>query len=329
VKAIVYDTYGGPEVLRLEDVETPAPKDDDEVRIRVHAASVNPLDWHFLRGEPFPMRAMTGLRAPKFRGLGVDAAGVVDAVGARVTRFKSGDEVFGTVRGAFAEFACAAEKDLALKPANVSFEQAASVPVAGLTSLQALRDKARVQPGQSVLVNGASGGVGTYAVQIAKSFGAVMTGVCSAKNADLVRSIGADHVIDYARSDFTKEPIRYDVIVDNIGNHSLFAYVRVLQPKGVYVQIGGRSGRWFRPMDRMVTTFAVSPFVGPRLMMFIARGGREDLELVASMIASDTVTPVIETRFALAETANAVRAVEGGHVRGKVVIAVASFGTDK
>lgn len=238
MKAIVYSNYGSPDVLKYEEIEKPTPG-DDEVLIKVCATSVNPADWHFMRGTPYMIRLMLGLRKPKNRRLGIDVAGVVEAVGRNAIRFKPGDEVFGNCIGAFAEYVCTSESKLVTKPRSITFEQAATVNVAALTALQALRDKARVQAGQKVLINGAAGGVGTFAVQIAKSFGADVTGVCSTRNVEMVRSIGADRVIDYTREDFTSSGQRYDIILDCIGNHSLSEYRRVLNPKGIYVGIGG------------------------------------------------------------------------------------------
>src|SRR5437763_3047517 len=250
MKAVVYCDYGVPN-LKLQEIEKPTPA-DDQVLVKVHAASVNPLDWHFIEGTPYIMRAMgVGLRKPKDTRLGVDFAGTVEAVGKNVTQFKPGDEVFGGRDGAFAEYICPrANRAVALKPASLTFEQAASVNIAGITALQAVRDKGKVQPGQKVLINGASGGVGTFAVQIAKSFGADVTGVCSTRNADLVRSLGADHVIDYTKEDFAKNDQRYDVILDNVPNHSLSECRRVLNPDGRYVLIGGggvNESRWLGP----------------------------------------------------------------------------------
>src|SRR3989454_8673803 len=238
MKAIVCTQYGSPDVLRLKEVEKPAPK-EDEVLVTIHAASANPLDWHLMRGSPFRARLGGGLRKPKDPRLGVDIAGRVEAVGNNVTQFQPGNEVFGTLKGGFAEYACAREDRLALKPANNSFEEAAAAPVVAFTALQGLRDKGKIQPGQKVLVNGASGGVGTFAVQIAKSFGTEVTGVCSTRNLDMVRSIGADHVIDYTREDFTKSGQRYDLILAVNGYHSISAYKRALHPEGVYVMTGG------------------------------------------------------------------------------------------
>jgi NADPH:quinone reductase-like Zn-dependent oxidoreductase len=251
MQAIVYCDYGSPDVLKLEGVEKPTPK-DDEVLVRVRAASVNPLDWHYMRGTPYLLRIEAGLRKPKIIRLGVDFAGTVEAVGKDVTQFKPGDDVFGGKTGAFAEYVSVREsRALALKPANMTFEQAAAVPIAAVTALQGLRDKGQVQPGQRVLINGASGGVGTFAVQIAKSLGANVTGVCSTRNVEMVRSIGADQVVDYTKDDYTKGGERYDVIIDNVGNHSLLDNRRVLNPKGKYVLIGGggpNDGNWIGPM---------------------------------------------------------------------------------
>ena len=247
MKAIVYRCYGSPDVLKLEDVEKPTPA-DDEVLVRVRAASVNPLDWHYMRGTPYIMRLDSGVGTPTSTRMGVDFSGTVEAVGRNVKRFRPGDEVFGGRRGAFAEYVTVREdRALALKPANVTFEQAAAVPIAAMTALQALRDKGGIQPGQKVLINGASGGVGTFAVQIAKSFGAEVTGVCSTRNLDLVRSLGADHVIDYTKEDFTKSGQRYDLILDNVGNHPLLALRRVLTPGGTMVIVGGSKGNWITP----------------------------------------------------------------------------------
>src|SRR5437870_5982192 len=264
MKAIVYCDYGLAN-LKLADVEKPTAT-DDQVLVKVRAASVNPLDWHFIEGTPKIMRAMgVGLRKPKDTRLGVDFAGTVEAVGKNVTQFKPGDEVFGGRDGAFAEYVCPrADRAVTLKPANITFEQAASVNIAGITALQAVRDKGKVEPGQKVLINGASGGVGTFAVQIAKSFGADVTGVCSARNADLVRSLGADHIIDYTKEDFTKGEQRYDVILDNVANHSLSECRRVLTPKGKYVMIGGGGAKeqgFLGVMARPLKAMVLSPFI--------------------------------------------------------------------
>src|SRR6516162_3355284 len=261
MKAIVYCDYGVAN-LKLEEVEKPTPT-DEQLLVRVHAASVNPLDWHFIEGTPYVLRAMGGgLRKPKETRLGVDFAGTVEAVGKSVTQFKVGDEVFGGRDGAFAEYLCPrADRAITLKPAGITFEQAASVPIAGITALQGLRDKGKVQPGQKVLINGASGGVGTFAVQIAKALGAEVTGVCSTGNVEMVRSLGADRVIDYTREDFTRSAQRYDLIIDLVGNHSFSECRQVLKPKGGYVMIGGPPGRWIDPLPRLLGAAVMSKFV--------------------------------------------------------------------
>jgi NADPH:quinone reductase-like Zn-dependent oxidoreductase len=321
MKAAVYTGYGPPEVVQIVDIEKPLPK-DGEVLIKVCAASLNPLDWHFLRGTPYLVRVMTGLRKPKDRGLGVDVAGQVEAVGGKVTQFKPGDEVFGACRGAFAEYACASQSALARKPANVTFEQAASVPVAAFTALQGLRDKGHIQPGQKVLINGAAGGVGTFAVQIAKWLGVEVTGVCSTRNLNMVRSIGADRVIDYTQEDFTKMGQRYDLFLDCVGNHSLSACRRVLNPKGTYVPVGGTADRWMiGPLARAIATLVLSWFVSQKLVIFfLARPNKEDLTVMCELMAAGKVTPVIDKRYSLSEVPEAIRYLEKGHARGKLVI---------
>jgi NADPH:quinone reductase-like Zn-dependent oxidoreductase len=322
MKAIRFRRYGSPDVLEYTDVETPAPG-DDEVLIRVRAASVNPIDWHYVRGTPFLVRLMAGLRQPKDPRLGTDLAGVVEATGRNVTQFRPGDEVYGAAKGAYAEYACAREDKVAPKPANVSFEQAAAVPVAGLTGLQALRDKGRVQAGQSVLINGAAGGVGTFAVQIAKTFGAEVTAVCSTKNVELVRSLGAAHVIDYTREDFTASGRRFDVIVDCIGNHSLTACRRVMPRRGSYVVVGGPDTGWMAPLPFILKVMLLSPFVSQRMAPVVASLSRADLMALKELIESGKVTPAIDRSYPLHETAEAIRYVETKHARGKVVITVA------
>ena len=319
MKAIVYYNYGSPDVLKCEEIEKPT-AGDNEVLIRVRAASVNPFDWHFMRGTPYMVRIQAGLRKPKDKRLGVDVAGQVEAVGRNVTQFRPGDEVFGACRGAFAEYACASESALVMKPDNVTFEQAASAPVAAFTALQGLRDKGQIQPGQKVLINGAAGGVGTFAVQIAKSFGADVTGVCSTRNADMVRSIGADRVIDYTQEDFTKSGQRYDLFFDCVGNHSLLACRRVLNPKGIYIVVGGPDGRWLGPLARMIKTLVLSRFVSQNLVMFLARRSKEDLTIMHELMKAGKVTPVIDKRYKLSEVPEAIRYLEEGHARGKVVI---------
>jgi NADPH:quinone reductase-like Zn-dependent oxidoreductase len=321
MKAIEYCDYGSPDVLKLEDIEIPTPR-DDQILIRVRAASVNPLDWHYMRGTPYIMRMGAGLRKPEETRLGVDFAGTVVAVGKNAKQFKPGDDVFGGKTGAFAEYLAATERGLVLKPANITFEQAASVPIAAITALQALRDKGRAQPGQKVLINGASGGVGTFAVQIAKSFGANVTGVSSTRNVDLVKSIGADQVIDYTKEDFTKSEQRYDVIIDMVGNRSLSEYRRVLNPKGIYVMVGGEKGRWLSPLDRVAAMYLYSKFVDQEFVMFLAQLNKDDLVLLRDLIQSSKVKPVIDRRYQLSELPEAIGYLEQGHARGKVVITV-------
>jgi len=320
MKAIVYCDYGSPDVLKVEDIEKPAPG-DDQVLVRVRAASVNPLDWHYMRGTPYFMRLGAGLRKPKVTRLGVDFAGTVEAVGRNVNRFKPGDEVFGGRTGAFAQYVLVREdRAVALKPANLTFEQAASVGVAAITALQGLRDKGQIQPGQKVLINGASGGVGTFAVQIAKSFGADVTGVCSTRNVDMVRSIGADHVIDYTKEDFTKSAERYDLILDNVGNHSLLESRRVLNPKGKYIMVGGPAGRWIDPLPRAISALVLSRFVSQDIRLFLADLNQADLNILRDLMQAGKVTPVIDRRYRLSEIPEAIRYLEQGHARGKVVI---------
>ncbi len=324
MRAIVYHEYGTADVLRLEEVEKPAPG-DNQVLIRVRAAAANPFDWHYMRGTPYIMRMDAGLFKPKSTRLGVDVAGQIVAVGKDVTQFKLGDEVFGTAGGAFAEYARASENRIVLKPANLTFEQAAAVPVAALTALQGLRDKGRLQPGQKVLINGASGGVGTFAVQIAKTFGAQVTGVCSTRNVEMVRSLGADHVVDYTREDFSQSSDRYDLILDNVGNRSLADFRRVLNPKGVYVLIGGGGpddGRWIGPFARVIKAYLLSPFVSEELVMLLASINREDLALMSKLMETNKVTPVIDRTYPLSEVPEAIRYLEKGHARGKVIISV-------
>src|SRR2546421_586458 len=292
MKAIVYRTYGSPDVLRVEETATPTPT-DDQVLIRVCAASVNPFDWHFMRGSPYIMRMLSGLTRPKDIRVGVDVAGIVETVGSKATRFKPGDAVFGGCRGAFAEYACATERSIAAKPANVTFEQAATVAVAGYTALQGLRDKGKIQGGHNVLVNGASGGVGTFAVQIAKSFGARVTGVCSTRNVDLVRSVGADHVIDYTRTDFTRTGQRYEVILDNVEAQSLSAARRALTPTGTLIPNNGKGGRWIGPPGRVVQARLRSLFTRQALRPFLSRENRDDLLALKELIEAGKVLPVI------------------------------------
>src|SRR5437868_7921330 len=325
MKAIVYCDYGLPN-LKLAEIAKPSPT-DGQILGKVHAASVNPLDWHFIEGTPKIMRAMgVGLRKPKDARLGVDFAGTVEAVGENVAQFKPGDEVFGGRDGAFAEYVCPrADRAVTLKPASVTFEQAASVNIAGITALQALRDKGKVQPGQKVLINGASGGVGTFAVQIAKSFGADVTGVCSTRNVDLVTSLGADHVIDYTKEDFAKGEQRYDVILDNVPNHSLSECRRILTPNGKYVMIGGggpNDNRWVGPFGRVIKAMVLSPFTSQKMGMMMADSNQKDLSVLGDLMQSGKVKPVIDRTYKLSEVPAAIAYLEQGHARGKVVITV-------
>ena len=324
MKAARYTRYGPPEVVQIVDVEKPLPK-DDEVLIRVRTASVNPYDWHFMRGDPYPIRIPAGgLHGPKDPRIGADVAGQVEAVGKSVTQFKVGDEVFGCCKGAFAEYACAPPARLALRPANVGAEYAAAIPIAGMTALQALRDKGNVQSSQKVLVNGAAGGVGTFGVQLAKVFGATVTGVCSTRNVEMVRSIGAERVIDYTQQDFTKAAERYDVIVDCVGNRSLSEFRRILQPRGVYVGAGGSSDEWMlRPMSRAVRQMVLSLFGRKKLSGVLANINTADLALVRDLVKAGKVTPVIDRRYPLSEIREAISYIEEGHARGKVIITVA------
>lgn len=319
VKAILQRNYGSPDVLTCEETEKPAPGNDD-VLIAVQAASVNPLDYHLVRGTPYIGRLAFGLRRPKEIRLGVDVAGRVEAIGRNVTGFKPGDDVFGTCRGAFAEYACAPESSLCLKPYNVTYQQAACLPVAGLTALQGLRDRGRIEPGQKVLINGAAGGVGHFAVQIAKHFGAETTGVCSTTAVDLVRSIGADHVIDYTREDFTTSQRRYDVVFDCVGNRSLSACRRVLTLTGMYIAVGAPTDGWITPLPRFLKMLVLSRFVSQNLVVFMARRTAGDLAILAGLVESGSIAPVIDRYYGLADVAEAVRYLEARHARGKVVI---------
>jgi len=323
MKAIVYCDYGSADVLKLEDVEKPTPA-DDELLVKVRAAAVNPLDWHYMRGSPYIMRMETGLRRPKVIRLGVDYAGTVEAVGRNVTQFKPGDDVFGGRTGAFAEYVTVRQdRAVVLKPANLTFEQAASVPIAAVTALQGLRDKGNIRAGQKVLINGASGGVGTFAVQIAKSFGAEVTGVSSTRNLDLVRSLGADHVIDYTKEDYTGSDLHYDVILDNVANRSLLDNRRVLNPDGRYVLVGGGgkdAGNWIGPLAGPIKALLLAPFVSQEMGMFLAELNKEDLTILGDLMRTGKVTPVIDRSYKLSEVPAAIQYLEEGHARGKVVI---------
>src|SRR3989304_1180307 len=319
MKAIVYTKYGSPDVLQLKDVETPAPK-DDEVLIKIHAASVNAYDWHFLTADIFLIRLMGGgLLKSKYTRLGADIAGRVEAVGRNVKQFQPGNEVFGMVRGGFAEYACALEDAFALKPVNLSFEEAAAVPMAGVTALQGLRDEGQIQPGQKVLIHGASGGVGTFAVQIAKSYGAEVTAVCSTRNLDQARSIGADYVIDYTKEDFTQSGQQYDLILAANGYHPISAYKRALMPKGIYVMAGGSMAQIFQAM---LLGSLMSKKGGKKMGGVSAKPNQEDLAFMKGLLEAGKVVPVIDRRYPLSEAAEALRYLGEGHARGKIVITV-------
>jgi NADPH:quinone reductase-like Zn-dependent oxidoreductase len=322
VKAAVYRRYGPPEVIRIQEVDPPVPG-DGEVLIAVRAASINPMDVHLMKGRPLIARLALGLTRPKHNRPGVDLAGIVEAVGSGVTRFRPGDEIFGSSRGALAEYACAAESRLAVKPAGLSFAQMAAVPVAGCTALQGLRDKARVRAGQKILINGAAGGIGTFAVQIAKSYGAEVTAVCSARNLDLVRSIGADRAVDYGVEDFTRGGERYDLIFDLVANHPFSALRRMLAPDGM-VLAGGVLGLddlgAGRLAARILGGVIASRFTNGKMALLSAKLRAEDLAILAEMMETGEVTPVIESCYSLYETAAAIREVAQRHARGKVVV---------
>lgn len=322
MQAITYRCYGSPDVLELREIPKPVPA-DDELLIRIHAAAANPLDWHYMRGSPYIMRIRTGIGAPKKERLGVDYAGTVESVGKNVAGFAPGDEVFGGRSGAFAEYITIRETgNVVKKPGNIGFSQAAGVGVAGVTALQALRDQGKVKPGDKVLINGASGGVGTFAVQIAKSMGAEVTGVCSTRNVDLVLSLGADHVIDYTQTDYTKSDERYDVIVDNVGNHSVSANRNVLEADGRMVIVGGLKGNWLGPLVRPISAMLMAPFVDQELGKFISQFSQDDLQALADLMAGGELTPVVDREYTLAETADAIRYLAEGRARGKVIIRV-------
>jgi NADPH:quinone reductase-like Zn-dependent oxidoreductase len=327
MKAIVCHEYGSPDVLELQDVDKPVVK-DDEVLVRVRAASVNPADWHFMRGVPYVMRPQSGLRKPKKNFVGHDVAGQVEAVGKAVTGFRPGDEVFADVgAGGFAEYASVSEGVLVLKPANLTFEQAAAVPLAGLTALQGLRDAGQIRPGQKVLIIGASGGVGTFAVQIANSFGAQVSAVCSTRNMELVRSLGADAVIDYTQGDFTQSGQKFDLIFQLAGTSSPSHCRQALTSKGTLVLSSGESdGRWIGPVDRLVKAAVLSPFVSQKLGSFLAKPNKDDLQFLKELIEAGKLMPVIDRTYPLSEVPEAIRYLEEGHARGKVVIAVGTDG---
>jgi len=323
VQAVEYTEYGPPDVIRIKEVENPVPL-DDEVLVEIHAASVNAYDWHFLTADVFLIRLMSGgLRKPKKTTLGADIAGRVIAIGKNVTRFQPGDAVFGTARGGtggFAEFACAPEKALELKPANISFEEAAAVPIAGLTALQGLRDKGCIKAGANVLIHGASGGVGTFAIQIAKAFGARVTAVCSSANVETAHSLGADHVIDYSREDFAASSERYDLILVANGNRSLVEYKRSLKPNGVCVLAGGTVGSIGQIVGTMLLAWWISKTGSKKFHSLLAKIKQDDLAAMKELLESGKVKPLIDRRYALKDAADALRYLGQGHARGKVVI---------
>lgn len=334
MKAITIDRYGSPDVLRLEEIDEPG-VDDDDVLVRIRAASINPYDWHFMTGLPYIGRTQFGLRRPRVRGLGADLAGVVEVVGNRVTRFRPGDDVYGEVDGevpghpmlelgSLAEYVCVKEDSVAHMPANLTFEEAAAVPLAGHTALKGIRDLAGVEPGHELLINGASGGVGTFAVQIGKALGAEVTGVCSTRNVDLVKSIGADHVVDYTRDDFTRGEQRYDALLDNVGNRSLAECRRVLKPRGVYLaSFGQPENLWLGPLVRILSMALLSWVVSHRLIVLQTKRTREALLDLKELIEADAIKPVIDRTYPLEDAVEAVRYVLGGHASGKVVVSMA------
>jgi NADPH:quinone reductase-like Zn-dependent oxidoreductase len=322
MKAAIYRCYGSAEVIEVVDLEKPVPS-ADEVLVRVHAASVNPLDWHYMRGSPYFMRLGAGIGAPEDIRMGVDFSGVVEAIGENVQRFKPGDAVFGGRSGAFAEYVLVPEsRALAHKPDNISFEQAAAVPIAALTALQALRDKGNVKAGQKVLINGASGGVGTFAVQIAHASGADVTGVCSARNIELVRSLGADHVIDYKTDDYTELGEQYDLIIDMVGNHSPSENQKAMTPYGTLVVVGGAKGDWIAPMIQPLKAMIYGRFVDQEFKLLLARMNQDDLQYLSTLMEQGDVTPVIDRRYAFSGLADAVRYSEDGHASGKIIVSI-------
>ena len=322
MKAIIYQCYGGPDVLEYVDVPKPVPA-DNEVLVKVKAAGINPADYHFMRGSPYLMRLMTGIGKPSGQKMGTDFSGVVEAVGRNVSKFKVGDDVFGGRKGALAEYVTVRENGaIALKPENVSHEQAATLAIAAITALQAVRDKGEVKAGEKVLINGASGGVGTYAVQIAKYFGADVTGVNSTRNVEMVLSIGADNVIDYKKADYATQNTRYDVLIDMVANNSLSTNLEVLNPGGRLVNVGSiEKGDWIQPLIRPTKTLFMNPFIGDKKIIgFVASIKQEDIELLARMMAEGKLTPVLDKGYPLAETANAISHLETGRARGKIFV---------
>ncbi len=320
VHAVTYTCYGSTEVLQYARKPKPVPT-SDELLVRVHNAGINPLDWHYMRGSPYLMRLQSGLGAPKIQDLGVDFAGVVEAVGANVTRFEVGDAVFGGANGAFSDYLVIREdRGVAHKPENVSFAEAAGVPIAALTALQALRNEGQLQPGQHVLVNGASGGVGTYAVQLAKAMGAKVTGVCSDRNAELVKSLGADYVINYKTTNYAEQDTRYDLIIDNVGNHSPAANAGVMTENGRLIMVGGPSGNWVGPLTKPIAALLYSPFASQEFILLMALVDAGDLAVLGEYMARGEITTVIDRRFSLADTAQAIAYSESGRARGKIII---------
>ncbi|QRK08441.1 NAD(P)-dependent alcohol dehydrogenase [Archangium violaceum] len=323
MKAIVQDTYGSSDVLHLRDIDKPV-VGERQVLLRVHAASLHIGDWHLMTGMPYLLRLGFGLRGPRMSVRGMDVSGRVEAVGKGVTRFQPGDEVFGTCDGALAEYACAREDRLLHKPSNLTFEQAAAVPTSAITALQALRDQGKVRPGQKVLIIGAAGGVGLFAVQLAKAFGAHVTGVCSTSKVELVRSLGADDVIDYTRQDFAEMGQRYELILDTAGNRELSLLRRALTPRGTLVIVGGEGGgRWFGGIDRQLRALMLAPFVSHKLRMLASVARKEDLEVLKELIEAGKVMPIIDRKYPLSEGREAVRHLESGRARGKIVVTCA------
>jgi NADPH:quinone reductase-like Zn-dependent oxidoreductase len=323
MKAVVHNTYGSPDVLELQEIEEPDPT-DDEVLVRVRAASVNPADWYGMAGRPHVARPLMGLRRPKDNRIGADFAGTVEAVGSNVTELRPGDEVFGARSGALAEYVCVPEdRAVILKPANLTFEEAAAVPIAALTALQGLRDKGQLQPGQKVLINGASGGVGTFAVQVAKALGAEVTGVCSTTNVDIARSLGADHVIDYTQADFTRSGERYDLLLDVAGSRSWSACRRVLTPQATLVIIGGpKTNRLLGPLSHVVKVRLAALPSRRKVVFFVAKMEKADLVVLRELLEAGTVRPVVDRRYELSEIADAFRYLGEGHAQGKIVLTV-------
>ena len=328
MRAIVYRCYGPPDVLALEDLEKPEPE-GNQVLVRIKAAGVNPLDWHYMRGSPYIMRLMSGLGSPDDTRLGVDFAGIVEAVGDAVTRFEPGDAVFGGWTGAFGEYVLMPEdRAIAHKPDNVTFPEAAAVPIAAVTALQALRDAGGLEAGQKVLINGASGGVGTYAVQIAKSYGAEVHGVCSTRNVEMVRSLGADRVFDYKEENYTESDQVYDLIIDNVGNHSLMSNRKVMTPEGILVMVGGMPGDWLGPLMRPLGAMIVSPMVSQEFSPFLAHLSQEDMAQLAELMERGEMKSTIDRNYSLDEVPEAIAYSESGRARGKIIIDVSMESAD-